>query len=192
MKHQLILARNQTFNLYNYTPFNLISVNAHVEFLFQVTLLIKILTTRKFRRNFSSTFHVLFFNTLFALVTPLQSLSTKKEAHLSPQMSIRKHTTSSCLRFMTFCHYTSLRVTGTHSTRASLRNAVCLFTMAQSSPQPQSVDTANYARVNPLPSPATSSSSSGELHLYIDSDTSSPSVPTGSQSSSQEVLQGTI
>ena len=33
-----------------------------------------------------------------------------------------------------------------------------LFTMAQSSPQPQSVDTATYARVNPLPSTATSSS----------------------------------
>ena len=57
-----------------------------------------------------------------------------------------------------------------------------LFTMAQSSPQPQSVDTTNYARMNPLPSPATSSSSSGALHLYIDSDTSSPSVPTGLQS----------
>ena len=60
--------------------------------------------------------------------------------------------------------------------------------MAQSSPKPQSVDTANYARVNPLPSPATSSSSSGELHLYIDSDASSPSVPVGPQSSSQELL----
>ena len=67
-----------------------------------------------------------------------------------------------------------------------------LFTMAQSSPQPQSVDTVNYARVNPLPSPATSSSSSGELHLYIESDVGSPSVPTGLQSSSQELLlQGT-
>ena len=67
-----------------------------------------------------------------------------------------------------------------------------LFTMAQSSLQPQSVDTANYARVNTPPSPATSSSSSGELHLYIDSDTSSPSAPTGLQSSSQELLfQGT-
>ena len=66
-----------------------------------------------------------------------------------------------------------------------------LFTMAQSSPQSQSVNTANHARVNPLPSPATSSSS-GELHLYIDSDTSSPSVPAGPQSSSQELpLQGT-
>ena len=67
-----------------------------------------------------------------------------------------------------------------------------LFTMAQSYPQPQSVDTVNYARVNPLSLPATSSSSSGELHLYTDSDTSSPSVPTGRQSSSQELLlQGT-
>ena len=67
-----------------------------------------------------------------------------------------------------------------------------LFSMAQSSPQPQSVDTANYARVNSLPSPATSSSSSGELRLYIESDTSSPSVPAGPQSSSKELLlQGT-
>ena len=62
-----------------------------------------------------------------------------------------------------------------------------LFAMVHSSPQPQSVDTANYARVNPLPSPATSSSSSGELHLHIDSDTISPSVPAGLQSSSQEL-----
>ena len=46
--------------------------------------------------------------------------------------------------------------------------------------------------MNPLPSPATSSSSSGELHLYIDSDTSSPTVPVEQQSSSQELLQGTI
>ena len=66
-----------------------------------------------------------------------------------------------------------------------------LFTMAQSSPQPQSVDTENYARVNRLPSTATSSSSSGELHLYIESDTSSPSVPVNPRcprSSSQELL----
>ena len=58
--------------------------------------------------------------------------------------------------------------------------------MAQTSPQPQSLDTANYARVNPLPSTATSSSSSSELHLYIDSNTSPPTVPTGQHSSSQE------
>ena len=61
-----------------------------------------------------------------------------------------------------------------------------LFTMAQSSPQ--SVDTANYARLNPLPSPANSSSSSGEIHLYSQKDTSSPLVPVGPPSSSQEVL----
>ena len=66
------------------------------------------------------------------------------------------------------------------------------FTMAHSSPQPLSVDTAYFARANPLPSPASSSSSSGELHQYIDSDTSSPSVPVGPQSSSQYLLlQGT-
>ena len=62
-----------------------------------------------------------------------------------------------------------------------------LFTMAYTSPQPQSVDTANYAQVNTLPSTATSSSCSGELYLYIDSDMSSPSVPVGPQSSSQEL-----
>ena len=62
-----------------------------------------------------------------------------------------------------------------------------LFTMAQSSPQPQSVDTATYARVDPLPSPATSSSS-GELHLYIDSDGSSPSINLEPTSSSTELL----
>ena len=60
-------------------------------------------------------------------------------------------------------------------------------TRAQSSPQSQSVDTAFYARVNPLPSPATSSSS-GELHLYIDSDVSSPSIKLGPTSSPQELL----
>ena len=66
-----------------------------------------------------------------------------------------------------------------------------LFTMAQSSPEPQSVDTANYARVNPLPSPATPFSSSGELHLYIESDRSSPSIHVGPPTSSQEpLLQG--
>ena len=59
---------------------------------------------------------------------------------------------------------------------------------AQSFPQPQSVDTINYARVNPLPSPATSSSSSGKLHLYNESVTSSPLVTVGPPSSSQEVL----
>ena len=64
--------------------------------------------------------------------------------------------------------------------------------MAQSSPQPQCVDSANYALVNPLPSPATSFFSSSDFHLYINSDKSSPSVPTGPPSSSQEpLLQGT-
>ena len=63
-----------------------------------------------------------------------------------------------------------------------------LFTMAQSSPQPQAVDTATYARLNSLPSPATSSSSSGELHLYIDSDGNSPSQNPCPASSSQELL----
>ena len=63
-----------------------------------------------------------------------------------------------------------------------------LFMMAQSLPQPQSVDTANYARLNPLPSPATSSYSSRELHLYIGSDMSSPSVLIRPPSLPQELL----
>ena len=64
--------------------------------------------------------------------------------------------------------------------------------MVQYSPQPQSVEMVNYARVNPLPSPAASPSSSGELHMYVDSDTSSPIVPVAPQSLSQELLlQGT-
>ena len=123
MRLQLILERNQIANLYTYTLFNLISVNAHVEFLFHVALLIKILTTRKFRKNVSSTFQVLVFNTFFVLVTQLQSLSTKKEAHRSPQMSIPQHTTSSCWRLMTFCHHPHSTGTGTYSTRASLQIA---------------------------------------------------------------------
>ena len=61
-----------------------------------------------------------------------------------------------------------------------------LFTMAQTSQQAQSVDTANYARVDLQPSPTISSSSSDELLLYIDSDTSPPTVPTGQHSSSLE------
>ena len=56
-----------------------------------------------------------------------------------------------------------------------------LFTMVQTSPEPQTLDTANYKRVNPLPSPATPSSSSSELHLYFESDTSSASVLVGSR-----------
>ena len=39
-----------------------------------------------------------------------------------------------------------------------------LITIAQASPQPQPVTTANYSRVNPLHSHTTSSSSSGKLH----------------------------
>ena len=109
MKHQLILVRNKIFNPYTCTIFNLTSVNAHVKFLFHATLLIKILITKKFRRTFSLTFQSLVFNTLFVLVTPLQSLPTKKEAHRSPQMSSLRHTTSSCWRLMTFCHHPSLR-----------------------------------------------------------------------------------
>ena len=60
-----------------------------------------------------------------------------------------------------------------------------LFTMTQSSPQPQSVYPASYAWLNPLPSPATSAFFSGELQLYSESETSSPSVPVDPPSSTQ-------
>ena len=75
-----------------------------------------------------------------------------------------------------------------------LREPVCemhtpaLFTIAQASPQPQSVDAATYSRVNPLPSPITSSSSSGELPLFFGSNTSSPTATVGRISPSQELL----
>ena len=66
-----------------------------------------------------------------------------------------------------------------------------LFVMAPTSLQPQSVDTAIYVRVNPLPSTATSSPYSGDLNLYIESNRSSPSVSVGPPSSSQQLsLQG--
>ena len=109
MKPQLTLARNQIFNLHTYTLFNLISVNAQVEFIFNETLLTKIMTIRKFQKNFFLIFQVLGFKTLFVLVTPLQFPLTKKEAHQSPQKRlILLHTTSSCWRLMTFCPHPSL------------------------------------------------------------------------------------
>ena len=108
-KHQLIHAQNQIFNPYTYTLFNLINVNVHANCLFHVTLLIKILIITKSRRNFFLTSQVLVINTLFVLVTPLQSQPTKKEAHRSPQMSTLRHTTLLCWRLMTSCHHPSLR-----------------------------------------------------------------------------------
>ena len=101
MKHQLTLARNQIFNLYTYTLFNLIRVNAHVVFLFQEILMKNILTIRKFQKNSFLIFQALAFNTLYVLVTPLQFPPTRRKAHQSPQMSILRHTTSPCWRLMT-------------------------------------------------------------------------------------------
>ena len=108
MKHQLTLAGNQIFNLYTHTLFDLICVNTHVEFFFRETLLKKILTIRKFQKNSFLIFQALAFNTLFVLFTPLQFPPTRKEAHQLPQMSILRHTTSSCWRLMTFCPHPSL------------------------------------------------------------------------------------
>ena len=123
MKDQLTLARNQIFNVYTCKLSKLINVNAHVEFLFHGTLLTKIPTTKKFQKNSFLAFQVLVFNTFPVLVTPLQFPLTKKEAHQLHQMLILQHTTSSCWRLTTFCPPPHSTGTGTHSTRASLRNA---------------------------------------------------------------------
>ena len=68
----------------------------------------KILTIRKSKKNSFSTFQALAFNTLFVLVTPLQFPHTRRENHLSLQMSTLRHTTSSCWRLTTFCPHRSL------------------------------------------------------------------------------------
>ena len=150
-----------------------------------MTLLIKILIIKKVRRNFFLTAQVPVFNIFFVLVTPQQSQPTKKEADRSPQMSTLRHTTSLCWRLMTSCHHPSLRWYWQPQYPSQFLKCEQLPSSRWRT-QPQSVDTVNYAQVNPLPSPATSSSSSGELHLYIDSGTSSPSVPALPHSSSQE------
>ena len=194
VKHQLILTRNQIFNLYTYTLFNLISVNAHVEFLFHETLLTKILTIRKFQKNFFLTFHVLVSNIFFCFTN-----STPVPTHHEGGSPIPPNVDPTAYDLIMLEVDDILPSPLTPRVPApTVPEPVCemqtpaLFTMAQSSPQPHSVVTASYARVNPLPSPATSSLSSGELHLYIHSDTSSPSVPAGPQSSSHELLlQGT-
>ena len=191
MKHQLTLARNQSLHLHTFQPNNL---NAHMKFLFHGTLLIKILTIRKFQKNFFLTFQVLVFNIFPVLATPLQFPPNTKDAHQTPP---NVDPTAYNLIMLEFddilpSPLTPLVLPPTVTEPICKMQTPALFTMAQSSPQPQSMNVANCARANPLPSPATSSSSSGELHLYIDSDASSPSVPAGPQSSSQELLlQGT-
>ena len=95
--------------------------------------------------------------------------------------------TSSCWRLMTFCHHPSLRWYWHPQYPSKFARCKRLFSSRwQKLPHSHSVDTANYAGVNPLPSPATCSSSSRELHFYVDSDTSPPTVPAGQHSSSQE------
>ena len=107
MKHQLTIAQNHIFNLYTYKIFNPISVNAHVEFLFHETLLKKILTIRNFQKNSFLILQTLASNTLFVLVTPLQSPSSRKEAHQFLQVPTLRHMTSTCWRLRTFCPHPS-------------------------------------------------------------------------------------
>ena len=67
-----------------------------------------ILTIRNFQKNSFLIFQALAFNTLFVLVTPLQSPPTRKEAHQSLQMSTLRHTTTSWWMLTTFCPHPSL------------------------------------------------------------------------------------
>ena len=104
-------------------------------------------------------------------------------------MWILQHMTSSCWRSMTSCPRGSqiwCCPTQYQNQCARCKHQPSLRWL--NPPYSHSLWTLNYARVNPLPSPATSCSSSRELHLYIESDTSSPSVPVGPPSSSQELL----
>ena len=105
MKHQLIFARNQISNLYAYTLFNQINVNANVEVLFHATLLTKILTIRKFQKNFFSKYSSL---TLLCFSNSTTVPTHQEGGSPIPQMSILQHTISSRLRLMTFCHQPSL------------------------------------------------------------------------------------
>ena len=195
MKHQLSFAQNQILNFYTSTLFKPINVNVHAKFLSHETLLKMFLIIRKFQKNSSLIFQVLISNTPFCFndstaVPTTQEGSSPIPSNVDPTaydiiMLEVKELLPSPL--------TSLVLPPPVSETVYEMQTPALFTMAQFSPQPQPVDTENFASVNPLPSPATSSWSSGELHLYINSDTSSPSIATGPTSSSQELLlQGSI
>ena len=109
MKHQLTLERNHIFTPSTYASFNPMCVNAHAEVFLHETLLKMILTTKKVLKNFFLIFQALAFNTLFVLVTPLQSPPTRKEAHQFLQMSTLRHMTLSCWMLRTFCPHPSPR-----------------------------------------------------------------------------------
>ena len=193
MKQQLILVRNQIFNPHTYTFFNLTSVNAHVEFVVHGILLINILTTKKLRKNFLLNLPSARIKYSFCF-SDSTAVSTHHEggSPIPPNVDPRAYDLIMLeVDDILPSPLTPLVLALTVPKPVCERQRPALFMMAQSSPQPQSVDTVNYARVNPLPSPASSSPSSSEPHLYIDSDTSSPSVPTGPQSLSQELIQST-
>ena len=192
MKQILTLARNEIFNLYIYTLFNQINSNPHVKFLFRKTLMEKILIIRKYKKNFFLIFQALESNTLFCF-----SDSTVVSHHQEKGSPIHPNVDPTAYDLIMLevddilpSPLTPLVLAPTVPEPVCEMQTPALFTTAQSSPQPQSVDTANYARVNPLPSPATSSSSSSQSTCRL-SDTSSPSVPVGTHSLSHEpLLQG--
>ena len=177
----------QSLHLLTFQPNN---KDAHVEFLFHKTLLKKILTIRKFQKNFFLIFQALAFNTFFCLIN-----STAVSTHQEGGSPIPRNVDPMAFHLIVLevddilpSPLTPLVLAPTVPKPVCEMQTPAFFTMAQPSPHPKFVDTANYARVNPMPSSATSSSSSDELHLYFDSDTSSPSVPVGPQNSSQGLL----
>ena len=121
---------------------------------------------------------------MYLTIFVLAPLQQEGASPIRPKSRTKRLPTSSSQRLVTFYPHPSRR----WCCHLQYSNQFAKSKHQPSSSQPQSVDTANYARVNQLPSPATSSSSPGELHLYIDSDKSLPSVPVGPQSSSQELL----
>ena len=178
--------RNLIFDHYTCTLFNQIDVYAHAVFHLQGTLLKMILIIRKFQK---SSFQI--YLALLALFGDFTAVTTTTQggSPIPPNLP----STAYDLIMLKVDDIlppplTPLVLPYPVPEPVCKKQTPALFTMAQSFPQPQSVDTINYARVNPLPSPATSSSSSGKLHLCIESDTSSPLVTVGPPSSSQELL----
>ena len=186
MKHQMIFAQNQILNLYTSTFFNPINVNIHAKFLYHETLLKMFLIIRKIQKNSSLIFQALVSNTPFCFSDSTAVPTTQEgSSPIPPNVDPTAYDLIMLeVEDILPSPLTPLVLPPPVPETVYEMQTPALFTMAQPSPQPQSVDTANFASVNPMPSPATSSWSSGELHLYIDSDTSSPSIATGPTSSS--------
>ena len=184
-------AGSLTSNLYNCTLFNLINANDLALFLFHEILSRMILTTKRLtsRKNLFLINHVHAFNTFNCFSDSTAVPTTQEGTPIPPNVDPTAYNLIMLeVDDILPSPLTPLVLPPPVPEPVCEMQTPALFTMAQSSPQPQSVDTAIYARVNPLPSPATSSSSSCELRLYIDSDGNSPSLNPGPTGSSQELL----